>query len=429
MPAPPPTPAPDPPLPAQATPPRADSPADAIDGLSSLLAPVEPERVPLHLAAGRVLAQPLLSDRDSPPITVSAMDGYALRLADAPAFASTGLPVLAESRIGQPPLTHPASPGLVRIVTGAPVPVGSDAVVRVEDTATADALVRLTIPPERLTTGLAIRSQGENARAADPIAPAGTIITAPLAAALATFGSAANAAGTTVRRRVRVAILTTGDELADPADPAPPPWRIRDSNGPALLAFLSTRPWLQPLEPRRIPDDPAALAGALASALDSADAILFTGGVSMGHRDFLPYVLARAGVRTIFHTVPQRPGKPILGAVAPATATLPPRPILGLPGNPVSVMVTARRIALPVLATLAGLNLDPPPAVTLADPDGATLNLWWHRLVTLGPDGRASLLSGRGSGDVPAAARSSGFVELPPGTSGPGPWPYHAWNA
>lgn len=424
-----PTPAPDPPSPAGTPPPRADSPADAIHALSSLLHPLATERLPLHLAAGRVLAQPLRADRDSPPITVSAMDGYALRLADAPAFASTGLPVLAEARIGHPPLTHPASPGLVRIVTGAPVPVGSDAVVRVEDTAPADTLVRLTIPPERLTPGLAIRTQGENARADDLIAPAGTLITTPLAAALATFGSAADAAGILVRRRVRVAILTTGDELADPADPAPPPWRIRDSNGPALLALLSARRWLQPLEPRRVPDDPDALAAALAGALDAADAILFTGGVSMGHRDFLPTVLARAGVRTIFHTVPQRPGKPILGAVAHAAATHPPRPILGLPGNPVSVMVTARRIALPVFASLAGLHLDPPPAVALANPDAATLNLWWHRLVTLGPDGRASLLSGRGSGDVPAAARASGFVELPPGASGPGPWPYHAWNA
>lgn len=410
-------------------PPRADSPADALHALSSLLSPLETERVPLHLAAGRVLAQPLRADRDSPPITVSAMDGYALRLADAPAFAASGLPVVAEARIGQPPLTHPASPGLIRIVTGAPVPLGSDAVVRVEDTATADALIRLTVPPERLTPGLAVRTQGENARAADLIAPAGALITSPVAAALATFGGAAVAAGIPVRRRVRVAILTTGDELAEPADPAPPAWRIRDSNGPALLALLSTRPWLKPLEPRRIHDDPDALAAALAGALDSADAILFTGGVSMGHRDFIPAVLARAGCRTVFHTIPQRPGKPVLGAVAPATPTRPSRPILGLPGNPVSVMVTARRIALPVLATLAGLSLDPPPSVALANPDGTTLSLWWHRLVTLDPDGRAELLAGRGSGDIPAAARSSGFVEIPPGAGGPGPWPYHAWNA
>jgi molybdenum cofactor synthesis domain-containing protein len=187
---------------------------------------------------------------------------------------------------------------------------------------------------------------------------------------------------------------------------------------------VQSRAWTELSEQRRIGDDPAALRDAAQSLLRGADALLLTGGVSMGPRDFIPAVLAELGARVVFHRLPQRPGKPILGAVLPDG-----RPILGLPGNPQSVMVTARRFGLPVLARLAGLREPGFPWPARLEGAGETrIDLWWHRLARVVGPGVVEAVDGRGSGDVSAAARSDGFCEVPPGQSGPGPWPFYPWS-
>lgn len=392
------------------------SPAEALAAILPLLAPIPDESIPLDASSGRILAQPILADRDSPAADVSAMDGYALRL---PIPHSSPIPIAAESRIGRPPPPMPAT-GVVRIVTGAPVPAGADAVIKREDTTEHSGHILLSpSAAASLKPGLHIRRRAENLRQGQEVAPARTLITPPIAAALATFGFTT----VRVRRPMRIGLLTTGDEVRAPHE-HPTDFELRDSHGSALRTLLAARPWTTLLPQRREPDDPARLLAAATSLLESADLLLLTGGVSMGQRDFVPSTLAALHARTIFHRIPQRPGKPILAAILPDG-----RPILGLPGNPLSVMVTARRFAIPVMETLAGLDRPraAPSLVHLDSPGGKLIDLWWHRLVRLTAPGRAEPVDNMGSGDIPAAARSDGFVEIPPGDRGPGPWPFYGW--
>ena len=154
----------------------------------------------------------------------------------------------------------------------------------------------------------------------------------------------------------------------------------------------------------------------------------------MGHKDFVPQVAARLGARTIFHKLPQRPGRPMFAATRPAIGAIAPRLILGLPGNPVSVMVTARRLGLEMLGALAGISAPHFAAHTrgVANADNATLPMWWYRLVgeSMNADGinELHLLSGKGSGDIAAAASSVGFVEVAPGQHTVGAHNFYAWK-
>jgi molybdopterin molybdotransferase len=167
--------------------------------------------------------------------------------------------------------------------------------------------------------------------------------------------------------------------------------------------------------------------------MEIADAVILTGGVSMGHKDFVPQVAARLGARTIFHKLPQRPGRPMFAAARLAIGAIAPRLILGLPGNPVSVMVTARRLGLEMLGALAGISTSHFAAHTrgVANADNATLPMWWYRLVgeSMNADGvnELHLLSGKGSGDIAAAASSVGFVEVAPGQHTVGAHNFYAW--
>jgi molybdopterin molybdotransferase len=144
----------------------------------------------------------------------------------------------------------------------------------------------------------------------------------------------------------------------------------------------------------------------------------------MGDRDFVPGVVRELGGEVLFHRVPQRPGGPVLGAALPDG-----RAILGLPGNPLSVISTGRRLLAPVLRVQAGCAADPPPpSVTLVEHDGRRLDMWWFRLVRLVSPGIAELVSTTSSGDFAAAARADGFIEIPPGQAGVGPWPFYGWS-
>ncbi|MFG0286055.1 MAG: molybdopterin molybdotransferase MoeA [Phycisphaerales bacterium JB039] len=405
-----------------------DSPQRAVEAMCAAIRPVGTERVTLERAAGLALAESLRTDRPSPSADVSAMDGYAVSLGASPVRGGSVVPIAYEVRIGQDPGDLP--PGAcAKIVTGAAIPRGADAVIKREDVhETPDAItVREGVEIE---PGAHIRHKGENAQAGALIAEAGAEITPPVAAALAACG----VGEPLVHRPLRLALLVTGDELR-PLGEAITEYQLRDSNGPTLLALFGPKPWIGAIERARAPDDLAAIGDTLAAMLASADAAIITGGVSMGDHDHVPGALAALGAETLFHKLPQRPGRPMLGAVLDG------KPICALPGNPVSVMVTARRIALPALRRLAGFGRDPaPPAVTLDNDDGRSLRLWWHRPVSLTsasaapggaglqPAGIASLIANQGSGDIPGAAGSDGFVEIPPGQSGAGPWPFYAWN-
>jgi molybdopterin molybdotransferase len=404
-------------------PPSPSSPAAAVRHLLAAIAPVECERVPLGRSIGRFIADAsdCVTDRDSPSVDVSAMDGFAVRLADLGAGA---LPMAGETRIGQSPPPLPSGTA-ARIVTGGAIPQGADAVIKREDVVEEASRIAFTHDVARkLKGGENIRRRGENALAGSAIVRAEQLLTAARIGALASAGIRS----VSLRRALRVAIVTTGDELVpEGAEEAPSPWQWHDSNGPALAALLAHRAWIGEVTRTHVADDPAALRTTIAHALERSDLLLMTGGVSMGHRDFVPACLADVGVRTLFHKIPQRPGRPILAGLSPRA-----QPVLALPGNPVSVLVTARRIAWPVLLRLAGSAAQEAThdaLVTLDAPHGRRLSLWWHRLVVEQPTGHVQLVDGRGSGDLIAAAQSDGFIEVPPDADGPGPWPYYRWDA
>jgi len=396
--------------------PTFESPAAALAALLSRLPTVSHETVPLSDSRGRILAQPLHTDRPSPALDVSVMDGFAARLAD---LRKGTLPITGDALIGAPPITLAANCA-ARIVTGAPIPHGADCVLRIEDISISGESISFnpeigeSLPPNHF-----IRRQGENAPQGAEVVPVGTQISPAVASTLASCGTS----NPSVFRRLRIGILSTGDEVLA-ADATPHPWQLRDGNSAALLALFSSLAFVESVEARHAPDDQRRILASASELLSRCDALFLSGGVSMGHRDHVPAALAQLGATTIFHKIPQRPGKPILAAIGPRQQL-----ILGLPGNPVSVLVTAHRFAVPALEHIAGLaNPRTVPAITVSNPDSQTIPLWWHRIVKLTRDGRAELIDNKGSGDLIATARSTGFIEVPPNTSSSGPWPYFAWR-
>ncbi|CAN5841203.1 molybdopterin molybdotransferase MoeA [soil metagenome] len=425
----------DAPLPAATSPAGFDSPAAALAALLERIRPLalggqsaagNTEVRRLRSVTGRILAEPVRAERPSPAVDVSAMDGFAVRCADL--RDGVRLRIAGEVRIGVPP--PPCPPGAcLRIVTGGGLPQGADAIIKVEDARENDAAITVDAALRGATTpGRFIRRAGENCAEGAIVAAAGTLITPAVAAALALAGAAAPK----VVRPLHVGIISTGDELANvDADVSTlQPHQVRDANGESLRAFLSQHRWIGALTALRVGDDPAPLRAALqgdAGLLTRCDAILITGGVSMGPRDAVPAVLEALGVTAVFKGVPQRPGKPILAGVSADGS-----PVLGLPGNPLSVLVTARRFALAALARRAGLStagnpIFTPAAVTLVKSDDAALPLWWHRPARLVSPGVAEVIDVRSSGDAIGAALSDGFVEVPPGAVGTGPWPWWGW--
>lgn len=387
--------------------------AAAIEQLSARLQPVAAQETAIADVAGRVLAADLVADRDCPALDMSAMDGYALRL---DAGLSATLPVQATAAAGSPPLSLQAGHA-IRIFTGAAVPVGADCVVRREDTLELPSQVQLIIPMSDLHRGQNIRRRGENSPHGAELLARGSLIDASSIAAVASFG----ASRLSVYRPLRVSVLNTGDELAEPGA-AVEDWQIRDSNGPTLAAWLDRLSWVQTTARQRVSDTLHDVQAALTARLEDCDAILLTGGVSMGDTDYVPAAIESLGGEIVFHRLPIRPGKPVLGAILDGKL------IVGLPGNPVSVAVTARVVAEPLLRRLAGCRFAAPRlAVQLAETDDKRLDLTWFRLVTIDAWGAVHLAKSQGSGDLVSLSRSSGFVEIPAAGDGRGPVPLTLW--
>jgi len=392
-----------------------DSPGAALEAMLARIEPVGVEQVGLDGAGGRVLAGDLRADRPSPACDVSAMDGYAVRLSD---LSSGTIPVAGVIAIGREPQALPVGAALT-IVTGAPVPAGAEAVIKREDVEESPGRIEFdTAVASGVKGGQNIRRRGENLDAGALVCAGGRLVTPAVAGALATFGVVTPGVFT----NVRVGVVITGDEVVDPGE-TPDQWRLRDSHGSVLRTMLCARGWIELVSMARARDDADSILDAARAALGSCDALILTGGVSMGDHDHVPDVVRGLGAEVVFHRLPQRPGKPALGAVAAGG-----KPVFGLPGNPLSVLVTAHRLVLPALARRAGFRQSPAPTlVRVANGDDKTLGLWQHRLVRLTGGGEAELVVSRGSGDVPSAAGSDGFVEVPPGGSGAGPWVFYGW--
>ncbi len=297
--------------------------------------PLPAETVPLQRALGRVLAGDVSAPIALPGFDNSAMDGYALRGLEA---AGQGWALVGEQFAGAD--RHLAlGPGeACRITTGAPLPEGTEAVLIQEQAELREARVFATGTPR---PGDHIRRAGEDVRAGDIVLRRGEVLTPARIALAAALGHP----GLDVARRPTVAVFTTGDELRPPGQPLAP-GEIHDSNR-ALLQTLLVAEGLEPVAWPILPDDPAVLGAALADAAFSFDLVLTCGGVSAGEKDHLPALLAERG-EVLFWKLRMKPGMPVLaGRLGEAT-------VLGLPGNPVSVLATFVTLVRPLLDAWAG---------------------------------------------------------------------------
>jgi molybdopterin molybdotransferase len=302
-----------------------------------------PERVPLADGDGRVLAEPLVAERPLPPFSQSAMDGYALRLADLAGDPPFRLPLAPEeSRAGRPAPPLPDG-AICRIFTGAEVPRGADTVVVQEDVAREGESVVLASRP---TAGAHIRAAGEDIAPGQEAIAAGT----RLHPGHLSLAASLDRGELVVARRPRVAIVCTGDELRAPGTPGGPA-SIPNSNGVALAALVRQVGG----EPRVLPpvgDDLGATTGALTEALATADLVLTVGGVSVGDHDVVRPALERASVTLDFYKVAVKPGKPLVFGRRYAGGVI--ARVLGLPGNPASAVTTFVLFAAPLLRALQG---------------------------------------------------------------------------
>lgn len=301
------------------------------------------ERVPLEECAGRVLAAGVAAPGDLPRFDNSAMDGYAVRAADA-AGAPVWLDVAHESRAGAPSHGRVDAGTATRVSTGAAMPGGADAVVRVEDTVPDGRRVRIDVAVE---PGHDVRPAGDDVRAGQVVLGAGTVLGAGEVGMLAAVG----VAEVQVVRRPRVAIVATGDELVPPGEPLGP-GRIHDSNSYMLTALVEAAGGRVCTVVRGVGDTRQATDRAVAGALDGADLLVTLGGVSIGEHDHVKQSLRDAGVREVFWKVALRPGHPTWFGVRDGGDA--PVPVLGLPGNPGSAYVTFHLFAAPALAALGG---------------------------------------------------------------------------
>jgi len=313
---------------------------DARARILDALTPTAAETVPLAAGWGRVLAQPVLARVTQPPADVSAMDGYAVRAADA--IAGATLTVIGTAPAGHPFAGSVGAGEAVRLFTGALVPAGADAILLQEDATAAEGrvTVRETVVPARW-----IRRRGLDFTAGDTLLPSGRLLTARDIG----LAAAANHPWLAVHRAPRIGILATGDEIALPGEPIPP-GGIVSSNAHALAALVRAgggEPLVLPIAA----DDTRAIAEA-AVAARGCDLLVTTGGASVGDHDLVQAALGPAGFALDFWQIAMRPGKPLIWGRLGAT------PVLGLPGNPVSALVCGVQFLLPALAVLRGL----PPA-------------------------------------------------------------------
>ena len=384
--------------------------AEAAHEILSRARTLPTERLPLDRTLGRFLAESLHAREDVPCFYNGAMDGYAVRAADV-AHASEEspviLPVVAESRAGGA-WPSPHAPGTaVRIFTGAPLPVGADAIVMQEDTEPRDGAVSIR---SASTAGRHVRVTGEVVRASAPLFDRGTPIDPGVIGVLAGQGYAF----VPVARRPRVAILSTGDELRELGD-APRRGSLVDSNAHALAAAVREAGG----EPELLPlgrDDEAVLTERVRVALRGADVLLSTGGVSVGDYDFVHGAFAAAGVREVFWKVRIKPGKPVRFGVKDDTL------VVGLPGNPVSALVTFEALVRPALRAMLGdtrphrPRLDVVVSRAMKAPTGRT-ELARARLEEReGALPRALLAPSQGSGDLTSLVGLDVLVVLPEGS-------------
>ncbi|TDI51218.1 MAG: molybdopterin molybdotransferase MoeA [Acidobacteria bacterium] len=362
------------------------------------------ETIPFDEGVGRVLAEAIVSSEDVPHFANSAMDGFAVRATDV-SEPDAVLEVLADLPAGEVASVSMSDGQAIRIMTGAPMPDGADTVVRVEDTTAEGDKVRIHTVVEE---GTYVREAGGDVRAGQVVFDPGLRMGPIHVGVLATLGLVEPV----VSRRPRVGVMSTGNELQPPATQDLAPGMIRDSNRPMLVGLLEDA-GAEVIDYGRIGDDADELRAALGRAAVETDAIVTTGGVSMGDYDVTKLVLREeAGVD--FIKVAMKPGKPL------AFGRLGGAPFFGLPGNPVSVVVSFEQFVRPALLTMQGASAVLRPQMTVAAgerlvTDPAKTVFLRVRLEGDGAALRATQAGGQASNILSVAAVADAFAVVPIG--------------
>jgi molybdopterin molybdotransferase len=393
--------------------------AEAIifDAVQPLDAQQDAEVVDLLAASGRILAMPVTSSLDFPHWDNSAMDGYAVRyedVKDCSAEQPADLEIVEEIPAGRKPQYSIQSGQAARILTGAMMPGGADTVVMQEVTRReGDRILILAAPNPQAF----VRHRASFYQAGTPLLSGGIPLNAPEIAVLAS----AQCTQLSVYRKPRVAILSTGDELVTPDQPLQS-GQIVDSNQYALAALVAQSGGI-PQMLGIVPDEPEALRTAIATAVTSADIVLSSGGVSVGDYDYVDQILASLGAEIHFRAIAVKPGKPLTFATFPPSLH---RPILyfGLPGNPVSSLVTFWRFVQPALRKLSGLSQGWKPMFVQARSrhdlrsDGKGETYYWGQLQLCNGIYEFQLAGGsQSSGNLINLAQTNGLAVLPVGQS------------
>ncbi len=369
------------------------------------------EKVSLDAAVGRILAAPVTSKLDFPYWDNSAMDGYAVRYEDVKDInpsSPTTLEIVEEIPAGYPPKVTLKTGQAARIFTGAMMPEGSDTIVIQENTQKEGNKVQILSSPQPQEF---VRHKASFYQAGMPMLSPGIQLGAAEIAVLAT----AQCTELTVYRRPRVAILSTGDELISPNSPLQP-GQIVDSNQYALASAVAQSGAI-PISLGIIPDRPEELKSAIARAIDSADMVLSTGGVSVGDYDYVDRILAELGGEIKIRSVAVKPGKPLTVATF-ANSCL----YFGIPGNPVSALVSYWRFVLPALKKLSGIANNYQPvfvkAITRHDlyAGGKRETYLWGQLYLVNGSYEFALAGGsHSSGNLINLAQTNGLAVVPVG--------------
>jgi molybdenum cofactor synthesis domain-containing protein len=358
------------------------------------------ERIPLGEAGWRVLAEDVISNEDHPPFPASTMDGYAV-------VADDGSPwreVIGNQTAGfvlDVEVTHGTA---VKITTGAPVPRGATAIVRVENTEPSEDHV--IIRQEQVADGENIRPIGYDLREGDAILPAGTVLGPAEVGLLAGLGITP----VSVHRRPKVSVLSTGDELVEPGEPVGP-GQIRDSNRFSLVTALEST-GAEIVWSGKGPDERDALEQVMRERIAESDVVITSGGVSMGELDLIKAILGDLAT-VYFRRVFMKPGKPLNFATVGDTL------LFGLPGNPVSALVSFELFVRPALAVLAGRdpNVTPKVPVTLAHETPPTDRIEYQRaIVSVDENGRliAKTTGGQASSRLASYLGANALLVIPP---------------
>jgi molybdenum cofactor synthesis domain-containing protein len=392
--------------------------ADARERIFSQLPRLHPKALPLGEVLGCVTSVPLEAPENVPPFANSAVDGFAVHAADTAAFP-VGLPVVGTLPAGAAWDAALASGTALRIMTGAPVPAGADAIVMVEDTTVQrnDDVIdgEVVMILRSVSTGDAVRAAGSDVRAGEVVLDRFTVLGPAHLGVLASMGYRK----VPVYPRARVGVLSTGDELVHDGSPLLP-GQIRESNRPMLLAALAQANCV-PIDLGTARDTREEITAALDRAVVDCDAIITSGGVSMGDFDLIK-VLLRERAEMNWMQLAIRPAKPFAFGVLPGTRPDFPVPVFGLPGNPVSSLVSFELLARPALRYMMGFSeFDRPTVLAVADaplrrrPDGKTHYVRVHG--RFGDDGRwhVSSVGNQGSHQLAATAAANGLAVLTDG--------------